>query len=657
MCFRAEAPRAAGLLAALAFAATLPAAREVTVTLGALEAPGVAARDVRLELAGGKLRLAVGELAALGRTWRDIGIACAGPRLGPARIECRDGVLESGTRLPFAFSYALREAELEVALDPAPGERWRLRARFGRAPAARLAIENGDLARLAQWLPRDLPRLSGGRADGSIEWQDSALGARLALREIAFSDEKGLRAGERIGGGIELHAERHGAQWRWRARLDWSAGEAYWQPLYLRGEGHALRAEGRLGPEALEIERGRLELLHVGAAEFGALWDRRGSTLARLDLRSGKLRAGALYSTVLRPFVFGTVLGEARAAGAAEIALAVRRGGIEAAEVGLEDFSFEDPHRRFAVFGANGRVPWHGTRETRAEVAVSGGELLGIPFGAARLPLALRGMHFRLDSVEVPLLDGTLAVRAFAAEQPQRGWRWAFRGSLSPVSMERFAQAAGLPAMHGTISAEIPRVSYERSTLKVDGALLFRVFDGTVTARNVELTDPFGRVPRLRADLEARGLDLDLLTRTFAFGRVTGRVDATVAGLELSGWRPVAFDARIASSPGDYPRRISQSAINSITALGGASAGSAIQGTFLRFFDQFGYEKLGLSCRLRNGVCEMGGIEDAPQGYVIVKGGGIPALTVMGYNRSVNWRELVERLGRVLQDNVRMIVQ
>ena len=48
----------------------------------------------------------------------------------------------------------------------------------------------------------------------------------------------------------------------------------------------------------------------------------------------------------------------------------------------------------------------------------------------------------------------------------------------------------------------------------------------------------------------------------------------------------------------------------------------------------------------------MGGIENVPQGYVIVKGGGIPAITVLGYNRSVGWRELLERLQRVTEGNV-----
>jgi hypothetical protein len=191
----------------------------------------------------------------------------------------------------------------------------------------------------------------------------------------------------------------------------------------------------------------------------------------------------------------------------------------------------------------------------------------------------------------------------------------------------------------------------------VDGALLFKVFDGTVMANNVTLIEPFGKAPRLAADLEARNIDLALLTRAFSFGSITGRIDAAVNGLELANWRPVKFDAKLESSAGEYPRKISQRAVQNITALGGAGAAAAIQGTFLRFFDQFGYERLGLRCRLKNGVCTMGGVEDAPQGYVIVKGGGIPALSVLGYNRAVDWNELVDRLKRVIQDNARMIVQ
>jgi hypothetical protein len=42
---------------------------------------------------------------------------------------------------------------------------------------------------------------------------------------------------------------------------------------------------------------------------------------------------------------------------------------------------------------------------------------------------------------------------------------------------------------------------------------------------------------------------------------------------------------------------------------------------------------------------------------VIVQGGGIPAITVMGYNHDVNWNVLLARLERITQENVKPIVK
>jgi hypothetical protein len=62
--------------------------------------------------------------------------------------------------------------------------------------------------------------------------------------------------------------------------------------------------------------------------------------------------------------------------------------------------------------------------------------------------------------------------------------------------------------------------------------------------------------------------------------------------------------------------------------------------------------------KLRNGVCDMGGVDNGSgSAYAIVKGGGIPAITVMGYNRAVSWDELVGRLKRVIKGNVTAVVK
>lgn len=634
----------------------------ISFSIEDLQGPEFSIRSLAATLTGARqseLRLDIGALSIRGRTWRNVRVHCPHVEIGKSTVSCADGRIDVGERVPIAFSYLSRARALEATVRPAAGEVWRLRANFGpREPEVDITIERGGLLRLAPWLPASMPQIKAGTASGSIGWKrDRAVAARLDIDGLDFSDPSGLHAGEKIGGKVTLDGRANGSQWRWNARVDWLAGAAFWQPLFLQGTGHVLVAEGVLDAERLEVSRGTVKHATVGDAEFDAQWDRRSDSFTRLGVRTGRLIAGELYAQLLKPYLAGTVLGESRADGGVRLDATVEQGKVEALEIRFDRFSMEDTGRRFGLFGVNGRLPWHFDKSTNADLSIEGGEVLRVPFGALRLPLEMRGLRFALDELAVPLLDGTLTVNDFRTDSGSSGWRWRFSGGITPISMARFTQSVGLPTMHGTLSAVIPEVRYDRSTLNVDGALLFKVFDGTVVARNLTLSEPFGRVPRLTVDLDARNLDLDLVTRTYSFGNITGRVDVDVAGLELQNWRPVKFDARVASAPGDYPRKISQTAVDNIAALGGAGAGAVLQRTFLRFFDQFGYEKLGLSCRLRYNTCEMAGIDDAQQGYVIVRGGGIPAISVIGYNRRVDWRELVERLKRIMQENVRAVVE
>ncbi len=122
-------------------------------------------------------------------------------------------------------------------------------------------------------------------------------------------------------------------------------------------------------------------------------------------------------------------------------------------------------------------------------------------------------------------------------------------------------------------------------------------------------------------------------------------------------WKPVKMDAKVQSSAGKYTKKISQRAVENISSLGGAGAAAAVQRSVLRFFENFNYSTLGLSCKLRNDTCEMSGVESTQGGYVIVKGSGIPAITVLGYNKTVGWSELLGRIKRVTDGNTKAIVK
>ena len=137
------------------------------------------------------------------------------------------------------------------------------------------------------------------------------------------------------------------------------------------------------------------------------------------------------------------------------------------------------------------------------------------------------------------------------------------------------------------------------------------------------------------------------MTRTFAVGSITGRLDVDILGLELFDWSPVAFDARLETPKGDRSRhRISARAVRELSNVGGGGGGvaQALQSGVLQFFDEYGYDKLGIRCRLANDVCLMSGVEPAPGGYYIVKGRGLPRIDIIGNQGRVNWRQLVAQI-------------
>jgi hypothetical protein len=117
------------------------------------------------------------------------------------------------------------------------------------------------------------------------------------------------------------------------------------------------------------------------------------------------------------------------------------------------------------------------------------------------------------------------------------------------------------------------------------------------------------------------------------------------------------MNAKIQTMDGNHVKKVSQRAVENITALGGEGTAAALQRTFLRFFKEFNYEKIGLSCELRQDVCKMGGVESTSNGFIIVKGKGIPSVNVNGYTEYVSWADLLARMKRITDTNAKMIVK
>lgn len=608
------------------------------------------------------LSLTIGEVRVGERVWRNATLDCPRATVQADLLACEQGTLDVGARYPLAFRYVPSGRQLQVRMAPESGERWETTLNWGAGWQAEIKVTHGALARLNDWLQTVPIALGGGRFDLSARVVGDAQGAqqadaRMVVNDAAFTDSAGSRAGEHLSGSAKLHATRAGA-WQWQAEIIQQGGEVFWQPFYFPAAARQVNAAGLFDVQALTVQTGTAKLGDIGKLVFSGQWQRANKRLMTLEVQGEKLAFDGLYRSLFKPLLGESVWARFQTSGQLDGKLSLRDGALREVQLNLRNARMLHQGGVLQLDGVQAEIPWRREGGTHARLRTTGGNVRGIVLGPIQAEAALEPGRVEVAPMLVTVLDGALVVDELRFERgPSAKWQWQFAGALRPVSMTRLAEALRWPAMQGTLSGVIPRVTYADRALKVDGALLARVFDGTVVVKHVDATDPLSLASSVRADVDLKNLDLDLLTRQFSFGSISGRLDGEIAGLELSNWQPVAFDARFMSSPGEYPRRISQRAVESISALGGGNASAAIQRTFLRFFDQFGYERIGWQCRLALDVCEMDGIEDLAQGYLIVKGGGIPALSVIGYNRRVGWSDLVDRLRRATQRGVKPVVQ
>ncbi len=478
----------------------------------------------------------------------------------------------------------------------------------------------------------------------------------LQLDKGSFSDETGLHAAENLTGNLSLHLQRSGAGWQWQGDVNWQKGGVFWQPFYIANGGHRLRASGKFEDNLLSFNQAQLHIKDVGELTANGEWDIQKTQFQSLLASLPVLNLQTAYPMLFKPLLQKTALADAELSGLVSVKLEIKNAEPHSFALGLKDVSIKDNRHKFAFYGLNAEIPWDYDVAQQVRLAYASGALLNLPLGATEIRATLDRYALTSSEMRLPILDGALKLKNVSAAYRDSQWFWHLAATLEPISMQGFSAALAIAPLSGKASAEIPLVTYAAGSLVTDGSLELNVFNGKASVSNLTMQTPLGLAPKLNADIALRNLDLGELTNTYSFGAIEGRLDGDIKALELQNWKPVKFDAKLQNSPGNYPKKISQRAVENISALGGGGAAAAMQRSFLRFFKQFNYGKMGLSCRLRNDICEMGGVESTPHGYIIVKGSGIPAITVMGYNQTVGWSELLSRIKRVTEGNAKAVI-
>lgn len=647
------------------------AAERLTLSIEKLDHPAASLRKLafHFDAATARMDLRIGRLRLARRELVDLQIECPRARFTFPVIECSGGRARLGRealspRVDLRFDVSTHESR--IVMVGANGARAEATVDASGRLLARVA--SVSLADVARYLP-DLARWNAaGVVDGELEWLapsapgaparagSGRLTARGKLSNGGFGTPDGQRAAEKLSLGFFLDAHNRVGRWNWSADVDWHEGAAYWHPFFIEA-GSSARMAGVLQDDRLEVREflARID----GVEQFAATAT---VDLARKALLDGAFSVtGADLAVVgprwLAPLISPASAERLRFAGRVSAGVRFEAGVLTSLDAVFDEAGFSLPGAKGGglAFGpVNGHLPWQATGSTHAQLQIGGGRWERLTLGAFALSAQLEGDRIRFDRSVIPVLDGAIVLDGLALRRSDGAWIGSGGAVIEPVSMRLLTEALGLPPMNGVLSASIPALSVRPGEIALDGALVVSVFDGYVQATSLSVREPFGVASHLSADLEARHIDLAQLTKTFSFGSITGFADADVRGLELVRWRPTRFDARIASSPGRYPRRISQRAVQNISALGGAGAMAAIQRSLIGLFDTFGYAEIGFRCALDMNVCTAGGVEGADRadgGFTIVRGGGVPAVDVIGYNRRIDWKELVDRLQRVTAGN------
>lgn len=676
---------------------------DATLELGRVELPGGVASTVRAHLRWGGagrmlLTLSLGEVRAGDRRLQDLRLACEEARWTEAELSCTGGRLGLAGEQPLTvidgIDIRYRTADGELRIDSRAARVGGGTADIGISGIAghwrgRVQTRAIDLAALRPLLDR-LQMAPEGYADlaGTVDVRCDfeAAAGRLVSAGILVDGRALSFAGRHIADKADLHLESRLARREGTAVVTGSAalraGAVYIEPGWSTGEytpGITLEAAAapvtarwalRHDDQSGTLQIDEFELAQPGVATLAldggvALAPDTPSPELHLRLNGADMRQ--LYEQHVKshcahvPALCGMEF-----EGSVDLAATWGGEGITDMDLRFHGVYADDDRQRFRIAALNGDLvltSGEGAIASALKWASAGWRRLDFGPGSVGMSSSHRALKVTQWS-DVEILGGTFKVdRLEIASVGTGSFGVDIEGVLTPIPMQEFSQAMGWPIMNGTLSGVIPGLKYRRGLLALDGDLLVRVFDGSVVVRGLRIEDPFGQSPVLMTDMDVKNIDLEQLTGAFAFGRIEGTLEGEVRGLRLENWQPTAFDGYL-QNPADDDRRhrISQKAVDNLSAIGGGIGGALSRG-FLSIFKDYSYDRLGLHCRLSNGVCAMKGVAPAENGFYIVTRGGLlpPWIDVKGSGNvlgdgryGVAWSDILLGFKRINSGQMRL---
>lgn len=489
---------------------------------------------------------------------------------------------------------------------------------------------------------------------------------RFATEGGRFASPSNDRLGENLSlaGSFDWTSAPQTDSWNLKLGAHLNAGEVLWGTIFadLGARKPTLAMDASYFPAAdrLECRKCALSIAQVGTVSASGVIDRvADAPVMRLQLSSDDFLPGGFFDHFVRenfhrrfPFldrlrvagnlafaseVHGTPA-DLRAAGQ----LSIQGGELRSELWRVGPLSLHLPFDIRSPASGDGFVKAPRLGVLAIEQARFGNQSLE-PLKAA-VSFERNTLRFHQD-VRLGLFGGDIIVRDLLwpdlVSDPKR---LSFSLQVKELNLEELTEELDWPRFSGTLTGSIPEVQATSNALRTKGTIQADLFGGRMTVSQLEIENPFSSLAGVRLDAAFTDIRLEQLSKTFAFGHVSGILAGSIEDLVIVDGQPAEFRADFQSVSGGE-QRISVEALNKITVLSSGQNASALYGGLAGFFDSFRYSKLGFKAQLKNDRLTLRGVETrGDQEYLVVGSFLPPTVNVVSHTQVIAFSELLRRL-------------
>jgi hypothetical protein len=289
----------------------------------------------------------------------------------------------------------------------------------------------------------------------------------------------------------------------------------------------------------------------------------------------------------------------------------------------------------------------------RGTLAIERARFAAQSIASIKTTLSLSNNSLRLlQPISVKIFGGEVVIGNLSwpdlLEDPKRV---SLSAELKRLQLESMTEALHWPRFSGTLTGSIPKVQSVDNALRTQGEIQAVLFGGRMSIAKLEIENPFSSLASVKLDAKLDDIDLEQLSKTFAFGRISGILEGSIEDLVVTDGQPSQLRADFRTVDRGTEQRISVEALNKITVLSSGASAGALYGGLASFFDSFRYSKLGFKATLKNDRLTLRGVESDGDKELLVVGSLLPpTVNIISHTQNIAFSELLRRLERIKSD-------